>query len=227
MKKSKSAGELSGQELNHLLKTGNTRYSKYQGGAYSSKLRWIAQKGKKGAHLQISCRCCDKKFNIYPPGKGEILIEIAGVLATQHAWRQIFLPLLGVSSGTLTPSLFVIEARGKNRSWIAAAISKKARAQKLLNLWSRQKGAKFKLIELFDTTFPLIIVESPDVGKFSFFQKVEPKVPFPHMPDVRSTIAFYEVEKEFAAKGGKDEMGSLDHAHINRKQFADIRSELF
>jgi hypothetical protein len=48
---------------------------------------------KKSARLLIKCGDCPNKFEIYYGPDGDDL-EIAGVLASIHNWRKIFLPLL-------------------------------------------------------------------------------------------------------------------------------------
>ncbi len=53
--------------------------------------------GKKSARLLIKCGDCDNKFEIYYGPQAEDL-EIAGVLASVEAWREILLPLLKKSS---------------------------------------------------------------------------------------------------------------------------------
>ncbi len=50
-------------------------------------------RGKRSARLLIKCGDCDNKFEIYYGAQGEDL-EIAGVLASVAAWREILLPLL-------------------------------------------------------------------------------------------------------------------------------------
>src|SRR2546430_36439 len=54
-------------------------------------------RGKKSARLLIKCGDCDQKFEIYYGPDGEDL-EIAGVLASVAAWREILVPLLKKAS---------------------------------------------------------------------------------------------------------------------------------
>lgn len=53
--------------------------------------------GKKSARMLIKCGDCDNKFEIHYGPEGQDL-EIAGVLASVGAWREILLPLLKKTS---------------------------------------------------------------------------------------------------------------------------------
>jgi hypothetical protein len=64
------------------------------------RVRYVNPTKKRGGHYRIRCGDCSKNFDIYPAHKDEGLdpmVEICGVIGTQANWRDILLPILGMS----------------------------------------------------------------------------------------------------------------------------------